>query len=135
MNTSVTARRNLCSVSFIFWKLVYSNIGKLIKHHFCSLTLTVMAKNGGYRQMNNTGSSGSYLTKDYFIGQTSVKSTMFRFDFVKPYHCLLDKPPCSTKALDATKDITKVPKIQPSIVYQVIYASCFVRKFSPEIVH
>ena len=71
-----------------------------------------MAKNGGYRQMNNTGSSGSYLTKDDFIGQTSFKSTMFRFDFVKPYHCLLDKPPCSTKALDATKDITKVPEIQ-----------------------
>ena len=72
------------------------------------------------------------LTKDYFIGQTSVRSTMFRFDFVKPYHCLLDKPPCSTKALDATKDITKVPEIQPSVVYmyQVIYASFFLANSS-----
>lgn len=49
---------------------------------------------------------------DYFVGQTSTKSTMFRFDFVKPYHCLQNKShPCSAKALDAINDITKVIEI------------------------
>lgn len=69
------------------------------------MTLTVIAENGGFRELKTpTGH-----TQNYFYGQSSKKSTMFRFDFVKPYHCLLDKlNPCSSKALDVTEDITKV---------------------------
>lgn len=72
------------------------------------MTLTVIAKNGGFRKLKTpTG-----YTQDYFYGQPSTKSTMFRFDFIKPYHCLLDKPhPCSSKALDVTEDMTKVESI------------------------
>lgn len=57
---------------------------------------------------------------DYFVGQTSTKSTMFRFDFVKPYHCLQNKShPCSAKALDAINDITKVIEIYTFIYPQL----------------
>lgn len=78
---------------------------KKINSTYYSLTLTVIAENGGFRELNTpTGH-----TQDYFYGQSSTKSTMFRFDSIKPYHCLLDKPnPCSSKALDVTEDITKV---------------------------
>lgn len=71
-----------------------------------NLTLTVIAENGGFRKLKTPYG----YTNDYFNGQTSTKSTMFRFDFIKPHHCLLDKPiPCSSKAFDITEDITKSP--------------------------
>ncbi|XP_061164432.1 uncharacterized protein LOC133173456 [Saccostrea echinata] len=69
-----------------------------------NLTLTVFTENGGYREL--IGSSG--IKKDLFIGQMSTKSTMFRFDFVKPNHCLLDRT-CEIKAFDVSEDITKSP--------------------------
>lgn len=84
--------------------------------YFCSLTLTVFAENGGFRKLKNHSSS----FMDYFVGQTSIKSTMFRFDFVKPYHCLQNKShPCSVKALNAINDITKVIRIYTFINHQL----------------
>ncbi|XP_061179823.1 uncharacterized protein LOC133188421, partial [Saccostrea echinata] len=69
-----------------------------------NLTLTVIAENGGFREL-----VGPHADKtDLFVGQKSRKSTMFRFDFEKPRHCL-QVGPCAAKALDVTKDITKFP--------------------------
>ncbi|XP_062574387.1 uncharacterized protein LOC134236235 isoform X4 [Saccostrea cucullata] len=68
-----------------------------------NLTLTVFTENGGFREL-----IGSSLNKDFFIGRMSTKSTMFRFDLVKPYHCLLDRA-CETTAFDVSEDITKSP--------------------------
>ncbi|XP_062605692.1 uncharacterized protein LOC134267510, partial [Saccostrea cucullata] len=70
-----------------------------------NLTITVIAENGGYRELEGPGTQ---LKKDPFIGQSSTKSTMFRFDFKKPRHCLQERN-CSEKALDVTEDITKSP--------------------------
>ncbi|XP_062612374.1 uncharacterized protein LOC134274137 [Saccostrea cucullata] len=50
----------------------------------------------------------SIFEKDLFIDEMSTKSTMFRFDLVKPHHCLLDGP-CEAKALDVVEDVTKSP--------------------------
>ncbi|XP_048736746.2 uncharacterized protein LOC125651937 [Ostrea edulis] len=68
-----------------------------------NLTLTVVAENGGFRTLKKP--SNTY-ENDYFIGQTSQKSMLFRFDFRKPHHCLLDGP-CQSKAFTVDKDITK----------------------------
>lgn len=81
------------------------------------MTLTVIAENGGFRELKT--STGH--TQDYFYGQSSTKSSMFLFDFIKPYHCLQDKPyPCSSKALDVTEDITKVQCIAVLYMYKEI---------------
>ncbi|XP_062611710.1 uncharacterized protein LOC134273528 [Saccostrea cucullata] len=70
-----------------------------------NLTLTVIAEHGGYRELEGPGTQ---LQKDPFIGQSTTKSTMFRFDFKKPRHCLQERD-CAEKALDVTEDITKSP--------------------------
>ena len=73
----------------------------------CSLTITVIAVNGGYRKLKTPTTT----IDDYFIGQSSQKSMMFRFDFRKPHHCLLDGP-CSSKAFTVDNDVTKVTGVQ-----------------------
>ncbi|XP_062597629.1 uncharacterized protein LOC134259048 [Saccostrea cucullata] len=70
-----------------------------------NLTLTVIAENGGYRELEGPG---TLKKEDFFIGQKASKSTMFRFDFEKPHHCP-QKGDCAEKALDVTEDITKSP--------------------------
>ncbi|XP_061168936.1 uncharacterized protein LOC133178201 [Saccostrea echinata] len=69
-----------------------------------NLTLTVIAENGGFRELK----SPSTQLKDLFIGHKTTKSTMFRFDFEKPHHCL-QKGSCMAKVLDVIEDITKSP--------------------------
>jgi hypothetical protein len=70
------------------------------------LTITVIAENGGFRKLVGPGTTSQI---DTFIGQTSRKSTMFRFDFTKPHHCQEDSDiHCTAKALEAIEDITKV---------------------------
>ncbi|XP_061172823.1 uncharacterized protein LOC133182112 [Saccostrea echinata] len=72
-----------------------------------NLTLTVIAQSGGYRKLK-TSSTTSF--KDPFMGSNSSKSMMYRFDFRKPYHCILDTiHVCSSKAFTVNEDITKNP--------------------------
>lgn len=60
--------------------------------------------NGGFRKLVTEAST----VLDPFIGQSAVKSMMFRFDFRKPVHCRLDGVPCTSMAFNVTKDVTKV---------------------------
>lgn len=69
-----------------------------------SLTLTVIAVNGGFRKLV----APTFTFMDPFIGQPAEKSMMFRFDFRKPVHCLFDDNPCSKIAFNVTNDVTKV---------------------------
>ncbi|XP_062610978.1 uncharacterized protein LOC134272830, partial [Saccostrea cucullata] len=71
-----------------------------------NLTITVIAENGGYREIIGPTIDDRY--KDKFSGQNSTKSTMFRFDFEKPRHCP-QRDPCEATALDVREDITKSP--------------------------
>jgi hypothetical protein len=83
------------------------HLSLMIYYFTYSLTLTVIAENGGFRTLKNPANP---YESDFFIGQTSEKAMLFRFDFRKPHHCLLDGP-CQSKAFTVSKDITKVKMI------------------------
>lgn len=68
-----------------------------------SLTISVIATNGGFRKLNKPNSP----VQDTFIGQKSTKATRFRFDFVKPQHCITDGK-CNQTPFTVLQDITKV---------------------------
>lgn len=63
----------------------------------------MIATNGGFRKLNKPNSP----MQDVFIGQKSTKATRFRFDFVKPLHCITDGN-CSQRPFSILQDITKV---------------------------
>ncbi|XP_062587619.1 uncharacterized protein LOC134249266, partial [Saccostrea cucullata] len=72
-----------------------------------NLTVTVIALNGGYRKLKTSRTS---TNATYFVGRNSSKSMMYRFDFRKPHHCILDTQlSCSSKPFMVHEDITKNP--------------------------
>lgn len=75
----------------------------------------MIATNGGFRKLNKPNSP----IQDAFIGQKSTKATRFRFDFVKPQHCITDGK-CSQRPFSVLQDITKV-RVFSHYKYWVIF--------------
>eukprot|EP00105_Crassostrea_gigas_P033200 XP_011456474.1 PREDICTED: uncharacterized protein LOC105348641 [Crassostrea gigas] len=86
----------------VYWcNFTDSNFDRLLEHGD-NLTISVIATNGGFRKLNKPNSP----VQDTFIGQKSTKATRFRFDFVKPQHCITDGK-CNQTPFTVLQDITK----------------------------
>ena len=71
-----------------------------------SLTISVTAESGGYRELRNTNDNSNY-GRQHFLEQSIQKTMQLQFDFYPPYHCIENKT-CPDDALEIVKDITKV---------------------------
>ncbi|KAJ8306434.1 hypothetical protein KUTeg_016979 [Tegillarca granosa] len=79
-----------------------------ILEHGDNMTVNVNVRSGGYRKLWYLGTTNLYDT-EYYIGQNTHKTMLYRFDFDDPIHCSENKTFLCDPPFKLIKDITKDP--------------------------